>query len=143
ITQRLILRIDEDYQPGELDAEARALKKLGLIAHDANYRQTILDVLTEQIAGFYDPKAKQLYIADWIMPSLQKMVMAHEIDHALQDQSFDLLKLMAPNKENTDEQLAHQALVEGDGVGIMMEWMMPAGIDIWANPNMASMLKTQ
>src|SRR5262249_42004353 len=53
-----------------------------------------------------------------------RMVMAHEIDHALQDQSFNLDKFTKPDRENGDAQLARQALVEGDGVALMIEFMM-------------------
>ena len=136
VTKRLIELLDQDYAPGELESEDRALKRFGLLPVDRSYRQIMLDVLTEQIAGFYDPHTKQLYIADWIDPSMQRIVLAHEIDHALQDQSFDLLKFIKPNVENGDEQLARQSLAEGDGVAVMIEIMFReqgTKFDPWAS----------
>src|SRR5262249_49461363 len=77
----------------------------------------------------------------WIDPSMQKIVMAHEIDHALQDQSFDLVKFVKPNHENGDEQLARQALVEGDGVALMIEYLFREQgmkMDPWASDAVAN-----
>ncbi len=48
--------------------------------------------------------------------------MAHEIEHALQDQHFDLKKFAAPIKDDGDRQLAHSALVEGDATAVMLEF---------------------
>jgi len=36
----------------------------------------MVDLMTEQIAGLYDPKAREFYIADWIPLATQKPVMA-------------------------------------------------------------------
>jgi hypothetical protein len=141
IAKRLIERLDADYAPGELVAEAKALKRMGLIPQDLDYKKEILDLLTEQIAGFYDPSVKELYIADWIETGMQRMVMAHEIDHALQDQNFDLDKFIKPDRENGDAQLARQALVEGDGVALMIEFMMRElgqKNDPWADDTIAN-----
>jgi hypothetical protein len=124
ITKRLMARVDEEYAPDEIVAEEKALKLLGLLPVDMSYRDTVLGLLTEQVAGFYDPQVRELYIADWIAPAMQRMVMAHEICHALQDQGMDLLRFTKPNRENGDEQLARQALIEGDGVALMIEFML-------------------
>ena len=50
----------------------------------------MIDLLTEQIAGLYDPKSHEFYIADWIPMADQRMVMAHELTHALEDQHFQI-----------------------------------------------------
>jgi hypothetical protein len=136
ITKRLIERLDEEYTAADIAAEEQAMKRFGLLPPDVDYRETVLALLTEQIAGFYDPKVRELYLADWIAVELQRIVMAHEIGHALQDQSFGLLRFTKPNRENSDEQLARQALIEGDGVALMIEFMMRElgqKVDPWAN----------
>src|SRR5437879_12433021 len=50
--------------------------------------QTCALPISEQIAGLYDPKSGEFFIADWINPAEQRVVMAHELTHALQDQHF-------------------------------------------------------
>ena len=52
---------------------------------------------------------------------MQRPAIAHELEHALQDQHFDLLALTKPLKDDGDRQLAHAALVEGDGTAVMLE----------------------
>jgi hypothetical protein len=145
ITRRLHERIAEEYDAAELDGEERAFKRLGLLPAALDYRDTVVRLLTEQIAGFYDPKTHELYIADWIETDAQRVVLAHEILHALQDQSFDLSTFIKPIKDNGDEQLARQALVEGDGTALMIEFMLKEqghDADPWANETLLSMLSS-
>jgi hypothetical protein len=143
IEKRVLERIGEEYGGDELAAEARAAKKLGLLPMDADYQGVVVGLLTEQIAGFYDPVVKELYLADWIAVSEQRIVMAHEICHALQDQHFDLVKFVKPIKDNADAQLARQALVEGDGVALMVEFMfreMKVKLDPWADDTIVNQM---
>ena len=115
-------RIGKEYTPDEVRTEARVLKRLGLLAPDVDYERLLLDLLMEQVAGFYDPFAAKLYIADWLPLEMQRPALAHEIEHALQDQHFDLKKFATPIKDDGDRQLAHSALVEGDATAVMLEF---------------------
>src|SRR5262249_22628222 len=139
IEKRILGRIAEDYAEADVAGEERCMKRLGLFPADLDYKDVMVKLLREQVAGFYDPYRKELYLADWIADEMQKIVMVHEIDHALQDQSFDLVKFTQPKKDNGDEQVARQALVEGDGVAVMFEYMMP-GSDPWADDRVANMM---
>ena len=133
IGARLKDKIAKEYTPEEIGTEARILKRLGLLPPELDYQQTILSLLMEQVAGFYDPDAGKLFIADWLDSSLQRPALAHEIQHALQDQHFNLNKLMKGLKDDSDAQLARSALVEGDGMGVMVEFMLaPMGQDLSA-----------
>lgn len=115
-------RIGKEYTPEEVRTEARVLKRLGLLAPDVDYERLLLDLLMEQVAGFYDPFAGKLYIADWLPLEMQRPALAHEIEHALQDQHFDLKKFATPIKDDGDRQLGHSALVEGDATAVMLEF---------------------
>jgi hypothetical protein len=124
IEERLRTVIDEEYEPAALLAEERALKRLGLLPPAVDYKQLVIEVATEQVAGFYDPRRRELYIADWVSLG-GDMAMAHEITHALQDQHFDLRAFMITvAKENRDAGAARQALVEGDATALMLEYVM-------------------
>lgn len=124
IVSRLMDRVKREYSAVEIKAEEAVLKRLGLLEPDTDYEKTITDLLTEQVAGFYDPFAKELFIADWLDVSLQRPALAHEIGHALCDQHFDLKPYATPIKDNGDRQLARAALVEGDGTAVMLEFTM-------------------
>ena len=121
IGAKLRERVDEEYTAAEVSAETRVLRRLGLLPVGLDYKKLLIDLLMEQVAGFYDPKLKRLYIADWLPLDMQRPAIAHELEHALQDQHFDLLALTKPIKDDGDRQLAHAALVEGDGTAVMLE----------------------
>jgi hypothetical protein len=126
IGAKLRERLGQEYTPAEVRAEAQVLARLGLLPPTVDYGQLLIDLLMEQIAGFYDPFARQLYIADWLPLEMQRPAMAHEIEHALQDQHFDLKLFATPIKEDGDRQLARSALVEGDGTMLMLEFQAQA-----------------
>jgi len=126
IVHKLRERMAKEFTKEEVRVEAAMLKRLGLLPESIDYEQTLLDMLAEQVAGFYDPYARTLYIADWLPIEMQRPALAHEIEHALQDQYFDLKKFSAPLKEDGDRQLARSAVVEGDGTGVMLEYSQRA-----------------
>jgi hypothetical protein len=119
----LIKNLDTDTTPAEMHAAEVVLKIFGLAPKDFAYRAFLIKLLTEQVAGYYDPKAQQFYLADWIELEGQKPVMAHELTHALQDQHFNLKRFEHWPKGDSDAQLAAHALVEGDATLAMKLYM--------------------
>jgi hypothetical protein len=142
IRERILKLLHQEYTDAELDAEALALKRFGLISETSDYVAIMVKLLQDQIAGFYDPGEKKLFIAGW-QAAGGDMLMAHEIDHALQDQHFDLKKFMKADKRNGDALAARQALVEGDGMALMLEFQMAAMKQAppWGNALVLSMIK--
>src|SRR5882762_7069392 len=114
IERMLIRNLDEETTPAQIHATEVTLKKLGLAPADFQYRALMLRLLTEQVAGYYDPKAQQFHLADWIDLDGQRPVMAHELTHALQDQHFNLRRFEHWPKGDSDAELAVHALIEGD-----------------------------
>lgn len=144
IGARLRERIAKEYTPDEIRVESRVLKRLGLLPEGADYQQILLDLLMEQVAGFYDPFARKLFIADWLGMELQRPALAHEIQHALQDQHFDLKAFATPIKDDGDRQLARSALVEGDGTATMLEFFAQSlGLDVARIASMGDSLGKQ
>lgn len=122
--ERMIIRnLDEQTTPQEMHASEAALKKLGLVAPGFRYREFVIKLLTEQVAGYYDTKTQQFYLADWIELEGQKPVMAHELTHALQDQHFNLQRFENWPKGDSDAELAAHALIEGDATLAMTLYM--------------------
>ncbi len=142
---RLIKMAAEDKTAAETAAEAFALERWGMIPAGINYEAMILDVLTEQIAGYYDPETKRLTISRSAGddPVWAEMVLAHEIDHGLQDQAFDLHRFEDLPSSEGDASTARRALVEGDGIALMIEVMVGrtrSKVD-WANPEIATAIE--
>jgi hypothetical protein len=126
ISQFLNERIQSDYNQGDLEREGKTLKKLGLIPADIDYKEFAMKLLTEQVGGFYDPSKKTFFIASWLAAAEQKPVMIHELTHALQDQYFDVERILREDRaaQNDDRTLAHEALMEGDGMVVMIQFML-------------------
>jgi len=116
----LLKVLAQQYAPGEMEAEQDAMRVLGLIPRSMNYQQFMVDLYMEQVGGYYDPKLKIFYLADWIPAHLQKTIIFHELTHALQDQHFGIDKFIERIKGNSDRQLARAALVEGGATLVMM-----------------------
>ncbi|HWE22873.1 MAG TPA: hypothetical protein VG496_02935, partial [Myxococcales bacterium] len=96
----------------------------GLAPADADPAKILSSVLDEQVAGFYDPSTKALTVRENPPASVGaaadafELVLAHEVEHALQDQHFgfpDLAKL-----PDDDAREARLALYEGDAMATMI-----------------------
>ncbi len=113
--ERMIMKnLDEETTPTQMHAAEITLKKLGLAPADFQYRPLMVRLLTEQVAGYYEPKTGEFHLADWIDLDGQKPIMAHELTHALQDQHFNLRRFERWPKGDSDAELAAHALIEGD-----------------------------
>ena len=83
IRKRLEERLATEFPRAEIVVEGMVLKRLGLIPPDSDYLKLVLDLLSDQVVGFYDPFKRQLYIADWMPADMQRPALAHEITHGL------------------------------------------------------------
>jgi hypothetical protein len=142
---RLLRMAAEDKTAAETAAEAFALERWGMIPSGLDYEAMLVDLLTEQIAGYYDPDTKKLTISQSAGddPAWAELVLAHELDHGLQDQSFDLHRFEDLPSAEGDASAARRALVEGDGIALMIEVMVTrarAKVD-WTNPELAAAIE--
>ena len=103
-----------------------AMAAVGLLPEGFPLRQKYIDLLGEQVAAFYDQHAHKLFMyEDASLENAQnRVVLAHELTHALQDQHFGLKRLPLEIKTNDDRAAAASALVEGDATLVMSEYML-------------------
>ena len=124
IRAHLIEEMNEDKDAAERYAGARSAEAFGLLPKGFNLDSFMIDLLTEQIAGLYDPKAHEFYVADWIPIADQRMVMAHELTHALEDQHFEIEGWVKAARPNDDGELAREAVLEGSAMVAMVEYLL-------------------
>jgi hypothetical protein len=122
IEQSIIKDLDENTPAEDFEATQKTLTKLGLVSKSFRLRDYVVQLLREQVAGFYEPKTKEFYLAAWLPISEQKRVIAHELVHALQDQHFNLRRFERWPKGDSDAELAAHALVEGEATLVMIEY---------------------
>lgn len=128
------VEIEKQYgSTKEQQAYARALYIIGALKENINLEKTLIDIMKSEAAAHYDPYKKTYYLLMTNLDDEVGAVSSHELCHALQDQNFDLNKLLegnsgsASNKvygENSDDTSAKQCLAEGDATLVMMFWML-------------------
>jgi hypothetical protein len=124
IRDYLVKSMKEDKKDDKRDADRKTLEALGLIPRGYPLDEKLLSLLTEQIAGMYDPKSREFFIADWTSVADQRMIMAHELTHALQDQHFHVEKWQDAAKPNDDAELARSAVLEGSATVAMLDYLL-------------------
>ena len=122
----LVEKVKEQYTPQEMRDYSRTLAAVGLVPEGTDLLNVLVSLYNEQVAAFYVPEEHALYtFKDLVFSSnLDKMLLSHELTHALQDQNFDLLKYPLKVKTNDDLALATSALIEGDATVLMTRWYM-------------------
>jgi hypothetical protein len=113
--------VHEEMTPAEIHTQEALVRAFGLVSRDFNLEKFLIKFYTEQAAGFYDPKRKTMFIADWVPPEMQGMTLSHELTHALQDQNWDLDSYMHGARDDDDASAARQAVVEGYATAAMMQ----------------------
>lgn len=133
--------LHDEMTPTEIHAQESLVRAFGLVPRDFNLEQFLIKFYTEQAAGFYDPKRKTMFIADWIPPEIQSMTLAHELTHALQDQNWDLDSYIHGARSDDDASAARQAVVEGYATAAMMQQAL-GGTELAQLPSLGPLLET-
>jgi hypothetical protein len=123
---RLDELLSEDEDPEADDAERRLLEALGAVPPGTDLSQLRRDLLDEQVAGFYVPETGELVVrvpADGTIRPIDRITVAHELEHALADQVLGLPELDAFG-DDADAALAALAVVEGDATLLMNLWAL-------------------
>ncbi len=152
-------RIKNDEDAQRLQRSELVLKKFGLLPPEFNLRAFLVQLLREQVAGYYNPKNKTVYMLDWVEPEAQRPVLAHELTHALQDQNFQLEKWANLGRDprsdqkktgqdsdqdpESDEQIAaREAVVEGQAMAVLIDYLLaPSGRSLADSPMIADAIK--
>lgn len=137
----------KEYTPAKVAEEEAKLKALGLVPDTFQLVPFMEQLFTSQVAGVYDPGKDQFFLVDTkaglslreratttatnvllakaglSMGDQTSIITIHELDHALGGQHFPLLKRFGDGlKEmSTDQQMAVQALIEGDASFVMFD----------------------
>jgi hypothetical protein len=140
VEKYLIQNLHDEMTPAEIHAQEAQMRAFGLVSRDFNLEKFLITFYTEQAAGFYDPKRKTMFIADWIPADTQTMVLSHELTHALQDQSWDLESYLRAARDDDDATNARQAVVEGYATAAMLQ-QAAGGADLGQLPSITPLLE--
>src|SRR5262249_5315134 len=83
LRKRLLEVADDKETAHESEVEGLAMKRWGMVPLDYDYTGGLVDLMTDQIAGYYDAKTKKMTILDSAAGDRDwaEMVLAHELDH--------------------------------------------------------------
>ena len=131
-------------------------KKFGLLPRTFDLHNFLIKLLTEQVAGYYDEKTKTMNLLDWNEPDMQRPVMAHELTHALQDQSYDLAKMSKHDEEiekhgledldalisNDEGSTCRSAVLEGQAMIVLLDYVLaPQDGSVQKMPGIVDMMQ--
>lgn len=117
----------KDYTPEDAKKDVLELSLLGLMAPNFDFLTFYKALLSEQIAGYYDDKTKEMYVVQGeSFTGIERMTYSHEYTHVLQDQNYDLRNGLGYQNElcKTDSEKCAgiQALIEGDATLEEQTW---------------------
>lgn len=107
----------------------RTLVAIGLIDDAPDLSDRLVDFYASQVVAFYDPEPRRFFVvrgaqatleAEEFQGTAEKLIYSHELTHALQDQELDLDRKMKSLKEDGDQALALQSLLEGEATLVMV-----------------------
>ena len=117
------VRLERQYPPRRLAAVEKAYGLLGFLRPGDRLIDAYLRSFVGDVEGLYDPDTKTLYLREGVPEEKQEMVLAHELTHALQDQSFPLDDYFGDlSAQTSDLEFAKSALVEGQAVEVAGEY---------------------
>jgi hypothetical protein len=156
----------DDKDAKRLERSSAVLKKFGLLPRNFDLGTFLVAMLREQVAGYYDVKTKTVNLLNWVDVEQQKPVLAHELTHALQDQSFGIEKWMKESEVNNEkdkddekedkkkdepsqgdiagdeESGARQAVIEGQAMVVLLDYSLaPTGKTMLESPQIVDALK--
>jgi hypothetical protein len=137
----LISKLDEELPPKRLSGLEGAYRLFGLLPDTLQLRPLLLDLYTEQVAGFYDPDSAMLFGVEGADRTQLRLVLAHELIHALQGQYLPLDSILSA-RENNDRLAAAQAILEGQATLASLEVLAP-GQAVAQNPQFWELYREQ
>lgn len=124
VRRYLVAKLDEEIPPARARRIEAAYRLFGMLPDTIAIRPLLLELLTEQVVGFYDPDSAMLFGVEGGDPMQMRLVLAHEMVHALQGQYLSLDSLLAPMSGN-DRLSAVQAVLEGQATLASLELLSP------------------
>jgi len=118
-----------DSFPSSPEQTRQTLIALGLIDDKPKLMEHLIDFYASQVIAFYDPESRRFYVVRGAAASLEgidlqgaeeKLIFTHELTHALQDQNLDLDRRLKALKDNGDQALALQCMLEGEATLVMI-----------------------
>jgi Zn-dependent peptidase ImmA (M78 family) len=116
-----------DYTDEKISNDILELSIIGLLKPDFDLKTFYINLLSEQIAGYYDNETKEMFVvSDTGFEGPERLTYSHEYTHALQDQNYNIAHGLNYNDDACEKEsercAAVQALLEGDATLSQTLW---------------------
>ena len=128
----LINKLHQELPPARMRGIETAYRLLTLLPDTLALEPLLVDLYSEQVAGYYDPDSTTLFGVTGADRLQLRLVLAHEMVHALQGQYLPLDSILHDIKSN-DRLSAAQAVLEGQATLVSIRVLSP-DVDLTAQP---------
>ncbi len=119
--------LDREYPDDRFEHVQSFLRTVGLLPEPVGLESTLVSILLNQVAGFYDPATRGFYMVNLdgmhMPPAMLRILIAHELTHALDDQYVSLDSLLFAVEPTEDAQFAVAAVAEGSAMELMTRYL--------------------
>jgi hypothetical protein len=119
--RRIREAVERDTPRNVFVGQGELLAALELVPADYDFVAGVFELLGGRVAGFYDPEDGAMYLADDLGEAEANETLAHELAHALADQSFPLKPMVEYSPGQNDKLSAVHAVIEGDATSAMLD----------------------
>lgn len=120
-------QVREQVPSEAIRGESAFLSAFGFIPHGYDYEAQVFRLMETQLAGYYDPDRKALFLMEDLSGPEAEITLAHELVHALQDQHYDLGPRLKYQPSGNDARAAVHCLAEGDATSLMLDYTLEEG----------------
>jgi hypothetical protein len=124
LISRVRTHVSHELPPDAIRNEGLALQLLGFVPTQFDYESAEYQLLQDQLAGYYEPADGTMYMASDLGDEEATATLAHELVHALQDQTWNLEERSRYRPGDSDRAEALSALAEGDATSAMFDVMI-------------------
>jgi hypothetical protein len=134
LEQFLVATIELEYPEGALAKFGRCSAEIGLLPRDYDLAEGMIDLVREQAGAVYDPYSKSLKGLLDLPPALkavpvQKLIVSHELCHALEDRVIDIAARSRLTSDNVDYSYALRSTIEGIATVVMLAYSQNLPLD--------------
>jgi hypothetical protein len=129
LARRLLRTLADEVDEAEQAREGRALAVLGELPPGTDLPRLLRRIQAESVLGYYlpgrPPKGRLFVRSSRGLDPYARIILAHELTHAVTDQHFDLTRSdrLAAATGRDDEETAYAALAEGDANLVLQRYL--------------------
>lgn len=118
----------EDGFAGEMASAAL----FGFLPDGTDFEAAMRALLEASVGGYYDPESDKFWIIEgFAVGALAEILMAHELQHALDDQHYPLEAMLDEAEANSDEVFAMRGVIEGSATSAMNLYLVRGALEGW------------